>query len=139
MRTGPSNRRNCSLPSSEISKTCTLTFTNSRRSEPLCHRRWSTGVWSTSGAWMGIFMPCSRSCAGVVLCVLLAGLATAQQQKHDREFWRGIAKHHYEVPSGESASALAGELSAMLASPDPELRDDLAYSILARWIYRGNL
>jgi hypothetical protein len=88
---------------------------------------------------MGIFMPCSRSCAGVVLCVLLAGLATAQQQKHDREFWRGIAKHHYEVPSGESASALAGELSAMLASPDPELRDDLAYSILARWIYRGNL
>ena len=27
----------------------------------------------------------------------------------------------------------------MLASPDPELRDDLAYSILARWIYRGNL
>ena len=26
----------------------------------------------------------------------------------------------------------------MLASPDPELRDDLAYSILARWIYRGH-
>jgi hypothetical protein len=27
----------------------------------------------------------------------------------------------------------------MLASQDPELRDDLAYSILATWIYRGNV
>ena len=88
---------------------------------------------------MGIFTPCSRSRTGLALCVLLAEVATAQQQKHGREFWRDIAKRHYEVPSGESASALAVELSAMLASPDPEVRDDLAYSILARWIYRDKL
>jgi Protein of unknown function (DUF2785) len=85
-------------------------------------------------------MRCSK--AGAIsrlsCCFLLAGLASGQQQ-HDRELWREIARHHYEVPNGESASALAGELSAMLASPDPEMRDDLAYSILARWIYRGNL
>ena len=43
------------------------------------------------------------------------------------------------MPEHEAADALANELSSLLASPDPELRDDLAYSILARWIYRGVL
>ena len=43
------------------------------------------------------------------------------------------------MPSGESASALAQELSGLLASPDPELRDDLAYSIFARWIRRPGI
>ena len=48
-------------------------------------------------------------------------------------------RQQYAVPSHESADALAHELSAMLASPDSELRDDLAYSILAHWIYRPNV
>ena len=74
------------------------------------------------------------------LCVLLAvGSAFSQQATHDREVWREIAKHHYEVPAGESAPLLARELSGLLSSTDPELRDDLAYSILARWIHRDNL
>jgi uncharacterized protein DUF2785 len=55
---------------------------------------------------------------------------------HDRSFWRGIAKNRFEVPAGESADALVLELSALLGSPDPELRDDFAYSIAAAWIYR---
>lgn len=58
---------------------------------------------------------------------------------HDRTFWQSIAKHNYSVPQGESADALAPELSRLLGSPDPELRDDLAYSILAHWIYRNDL
>jgi hypothetical protein len=58
---------------------------------------------------------------------------------HDRAFWQSIAKNHYSVPQGESADTLAAELSALLGSPDPELRDDLAYSILAHWIYRNDL
>src|ERR1700758_1363069 len=58
---------------------------------------------------------------------------------HGRQFWREIARHSYNIPEGESAAAMAHELSALLASPDPELRDDLAYSILARWILRGKL
>ena len=57
------------------------------------------------------------------------------QPQHDRDFWRAIAKANYAVPEHESADALAHELSTMLASPDPDLRDDLAYSTLARWIY----
>src|SRR5437867_1511470 len=91
---------------------------------------------------MEICMPCSRtiSLSRFTLFLLLAcGLLAAQAPKHDKPFWRGIAEHHYEVPNGESASALAHEVSGVLASPDPELRDDLAYSILARWIARPNI
>ena len=60
----------------------------------------------------------------------------AGELQHDRAFWRAIVRDRYAIPVHESADALAHELSAMLASPDAELRDDLAYSILARWIYR---
>lgn len=59
---------------------------------------------------------------------------------HDRQFWRDIAKNKYAVPQGQSAFPLAQELSSYLASPDPELRDDIAYSILDVWIvYRNHL
>jgi uncharacterized membrane protein len=71
--------------------------------------------------------------------LLLAGLLSAQTVQHDRAFWQAIAKTKYAVPEHESVDALAHELSALLASPDPELRDDLAYSILTHWIYRLNL
>jgi Protein of unknown function (DUF2785) len=71
-----------------------------------------------------------------IATVLLGSHAAAQ---HDREYWQAVATHHYEVPAGESAAKLSNELSALLASPDSELRDDLAYSILARWIARGVL
>src|SRR5215467_3716125 len=87
---------------------------------------------------MEIYMRCSRAPLGLCL-VLATGLASGQRTTHNREFWREIAKHHYEVPSGALAAQLAQELSGMLASPDPELRDDLAYSTLAHWIHRGNL
>ena len=61
---------------------------------------------------------------------------TNAQATHDKEYWRAIAANHYAVPEGEKAFALAKELSANLKSSDPELRDDLAYSILATWILR---
>lgn len=69
--------------------------------------------------------------------LFLSSFAAGQQ--HEREFWRSIAKSNYAVPASESADALAPELSAMLGSPDPELRDDLAYSILGTWILHGQL
>ena len=76
----------------------------------------------------------------IVLCMCLAATslvpAFAASQNHDRDFWRAIAKAKFAVPQGESADSLAPELSALLASPDPELRDELAYSILAVWIHR---
>ena len=76
--------------------------------------------------------------AAIVLCAAFSINAVAQT-KHDKEFWRTILKQHATVPEHESADALSHELSAMLSSSDPELRDDLAYSILATWIYRGNV
>ena len=69
--------------------------------------------------------------------VTLPATSIAQAANHDRDYWRAIAKSRYAVPEHASADALAREVSAvLLPSPDPELRDDLAYSILANWIYR---
>src|SRR5262249_5979989 len=54
----------------------------------------------------------------------------------DREFWREITKNHYAIPPGQSAPELAKELARLLGSVDPELRDDMAYTILSVWIAR---
>ncbi len=78
-----------------------------------------------------------RGCMLIVSFLISTGLAG--QTQHSRAFWRAIAQSKDAVPAHESADGLAHELSGLLASPDPELRDDLAYSILARWIYRGVL
>lgn len=80
----------------------------------------------------------SRRLALLLLLLYLPASAIAQST-HDRAYWRAIAADKYAVPEHESAESLAIELSSLLSSPDPELRDDLAYSILARWIYRGVL
>ena len=64
--------------------------------------------------------------------------AANAQAAHGKEYWRGIAAKKYEVPEGEKAFGLAKELSGYLKSSDAELRDDLAYSILAEWILEKN-
>ena len=81
----------------------------------------------------------SKTICATWLLLLLCSLAIAQSTPHDRAFWQSIAKNKYAVPEHESADQLAHELAALVASPDPALRDDLAYSILARWIYRPNI
>ena len=53
---------------------------------------------------------------------------------HDREFWRAIVKNRYAVPDGQPVFPLLRELSGYVGSRDPELRDDLAYSITTIWI-----
>ncbi len=75
--------------------------------------------------------------AAVIFSVLFAATTAASPQsapKHDRAFWRAIQTNHYAVPEGESAVELAHELSGYLGSPDPDLRDNLTYSILDVWI-----
>ncbi len=85
-------------------------------------------------------MPCSNGRVWIVALLLVFSVfLSAQPVQHDRIFWRAVAANKYAVPEHESADALAQELSSLLASRDPELRDDLAYSILARWIYRPNI
>src|SRR5215475_3924508 len=72
----------------------------------------------------------------IVLLVLCCSTVTAAnaQSVRSKEYWKKIAENRYAVPEGEKAFALAKELSANLKLSDPELRDDLAYSILAEWI-----
>lgn len=74
-----------------------------------------------------------------LLLFLSLTLVAVAAPAHDRQFWEKIAQQYYAVPDGESPSALARELSGLLASPDSELRDDLAYSILTTWIRAGKL
>ena len=59
--------------------------------------------------------------------------------RRDKDFWRQIQQNNYAVPNGQKAFPLAQELSSYLRSTDPELRDDLAYSILAVWIANATL
>lgn len=80
----------------------------------------------------------SRPATVLFHVVLLCNYLLPAQQ-HDREFWRSIIKNKYAVPRNESADVLALELNSLLASPDPELRDDLAYSILGTWIHHDQL
>lgn len=75
-------------------------------------------------------------CLAVLAATILLPSRVFAEPQHDRAFWQAIAKSRYAVPEHESADALAHEVSALLSSPDPELRDELAYSIFANWIYR---
>ena len=70
------------------------------------------------------------------IAVAVWSAATSQAAPaHDKAFWRAIAAAKFDVPAGATAPKLAAELLATLGSPDPELRDDLALSILTSWIY----
>lgn len=78
--------------------------------------------------WMAIFAANS-----------LVPQASQPGGRHDKGFWRQIQQNNYAVPDGHKAFPLAQELSSYLSSTDPELRDDLAYSILAIWIANATL
>src|SRR5215203_2136976 len=76
----------------------------------------------------------------MLLALLLScGDPQASTPAHSKEYWRSLAKAGFELPAGESAPRLAAELVGNLGSPDPELRDDLAFTILSGWIYDKKL
>jgi len=66
-------------------------------------------------------------------------LAAAAPPAHPPDFWRSIAQHEYAPPPGSDLPALVSELEGFLASPDPELRDEIGYATLAAWIYQKRL
>jgi hypothetical protein len=67
-----------------------------------------------------------------------ASRRTQESQRHDRQFWRNILKARFLVPDEQPVFPLVQELSGYLGSTDPELRDDLAYTILDVWIVHQN-
>ena len=75
----------------------------------------------------------------IACALLMAGSAARVAPAHSVEYWRAIAKADYAPPAGADVPALTIELLDMLGSPDPELRDQLAYSALASWIYERKL
>lgn len=53
--------------------------------------------------------------------------------------WDDIVANDFPVPSDRPVRELADELCAMLGSPDPAIRDDTAFPVLAYWVSRGAL
>jgi len=77
----------------------------------------------------------------VVLLTLLpfaSPLPAAAQPgpRRDREAWVALAKGGFAIPDGQNAVDLLVDMNPLLASPDPVLRDDVAYSAAERWILR---
>jgi hypothetical protein len=75
----------------------------------------------------------------LITAVAIAAATVQLSPVHGKDYWRAIAAAKFEVPAGATAQQLAPELLSSLGSPDPELRDDLAFSILTSWIYQKKL
>lgn len=54
-----------------------------------------------------------------------------------RSYWKQVLDHGLQVPTDRPLDDLTAELTAMLGSPDPVLRDGTAYPALATWVHRG--
>lgn len=65
--------------------------------------------------------------------------ASVQGAVRDKAFWQAVIRNEFKAPQDVPLPILLGELSTMLGSTDPELRDDIAYSVLANWIYRQRI
>ncbi len=73
-----------------------------------------------------------------MLVAALTWVLAATPANHSQVFWKDVIAHG-AVPKGESVGALADELSGMLASEDPKVRDETAYTLLEDWIYSKKL
>ena len=52
-------------------------------------------------------------------------------------YWKQVLERGLEVPTDRPLAELTAELTSMLGSPDPQLRDGTAYPALGTWIDRG--
>ena len=84
----------------------------------------------------------NRVCTWLALSLALPALlapvwgsapASPATPVHDHEFWRAIVKNSFS-PVGQPIFPLLQELSGSLGSTDPEMRDDLAYTIIDQWV-----
>jgi hypothetical protein len=53
--------------------------------------------------------------------------------------WAAIIAANFAIPTGHALPGLVDELLDGLCSPDPALRDEQAYPVLAAWIMAGHL
>ena len=59
-----------------------------------------------------------------------------ETKRIDTAFWQRVIADDYTLPSGYARTALTQELLRLLGSPDPDLRETVAYSVLDSWIHR---
>jgi len=57
----------------------------------------------------------------------------------DRSLWESIVASDAEVPPGHTAAGLLPPLLDLLDEPDPFLRDEVGYGVLARWVVKDQL
>lgn len=74
-----------------------------------------------------------------VAAAVFAAISGQVVPTHDKDYWRAVVAAKFDVPADHTPQQLVPELLGSLASPDPELRDDLALSILTSWIYQKKL
>ncbi|HUG33583.1 MAG TPA: DUF2785 domain-containing protein [Anaerolineales bacterium] len=55
----------------------------------------------------------------------------------EKEFWVDLGKNEYKIPGGYELRDLTKTLFSYLGSTDPELRDEIAYTVYANWLKRG--
>ena len=72
----------------------------------------------------------------LLVVVLTASPAASQTPSPSRDSWVALAKGGFIVPEGRTAIDLLVEMNPLLASTDPVLRDDVAFSAAERWILR---
>jgi hypothetical protein len=90
-----------------------------------------------TGGWAAAARPGAVALfLAALLTVFGSARAGAQSALHDRAFWAGLRSAGFKLPQGESALPLALEAAGLLASTDPELRDDIAYGAIETWVYR---
>jgi hypothetical protein len=76
----------------------------------------------------------------LILAAIVLGGPGAPQDRHDpaqtRAGWIALAEGGFVIPNGRSAVEMLQDMNPLLASEDPVLRDDVAYSAAERWILR---
>jgi hypothetical protein len=53
--------------------------------------------------------------------------------------WASVVRDDMAVPGDRPIEESVAELVAMMRDPDPAIRDDIAYPVLATWVIRGDL
>jgi len=70
-----------------------------------------------------------------ILLLSASGIAAGADASHPREFWLQLREKEFVPPEGQPALPLALEAAGLLGSPDPQMRDAVAYEALETWIY----
>lgn len=74
-----------------------------------------------------------------LVVVAMSGAAAVEAQPRSRDAWVALARGGFVVPAGQTAADLLVEMSRLLASPDPVLRDEVAYAAAEKWLRRDTL